>query len=77
MWDLKVEDVNNDGKYTADKDRKIIGYSDPAYRFSILNSFRYKNWEFKFLINSVQGGKNYFTDSRLTLNLLRKEAGTL
>ena len=31
----KVEDVNNDGKYTADKDRKIIGYSDPAYRFSI------------------------------------------
>ena len=56
----KVEDVNNDGKYTADKDRKIIGYSDPAYRFSIQNSFRYKNWEFKFMINSVQGGKNYY-----------------
>ena len=31
----KVEDVNNDGKYTADKDRKIIGYSDPAYRFKL------------------------------------------
>ena len=26
---------NNDGKYTADADRKIIGYEDPAYRFSI------------------------------------------
>lgn len=60
----KVEDVNNDGKYTADKDRKIIGYSDPAYRFSIQNSFRYKNWEFKFMINSVQGGKIIITDSR-------------
>lgn len=56
----KVEDINNDGKYTADKDRKILGYTDPAYRFSIQNSFRYKDWELKFLINSVQGGKNYY-----------------
>ena len=56
----KVEDVNNDGKYTADADRKIIGYEDPAYRFSIQNTFRYKNWELKFFINSVQGGKKYY-----------------
>lgn len=35
-------------------------YTDPAYRFSIQNSFRYKNWELKFLINSIQGGKNYY-----------------
>lgn len=54
----KIEDIDGDGKYTADKDRKIIGYEDPAYRFSIQNSFRYKDWEFKFFINSVQGGKN-------------------
>ena len=56
----KVQDVNNDGKYTADQDRIILGYTDPAYRFSIQNSFRYKNWELKFLINSIQGGKNYY-----------------
>lgn len=56
----KVEDIDGDGKYTADKDRKILGYTDPAYRFSIQNSFRYKDWEFKFMINSVQGGKNYY-----------------
>lgn len=56
----KVEDVNGDGKYTADADRKILGYTDPAYRFSIQNSFRYKDWELKFMINSVQGGKNYY-----------------
>lgn len=56
----KIEDINNDGKFTADNDRKILGYSDPAYRFSIQNSFRYKDWEFKFFINSVQGGKDYY-----------------
>lgn len=58
----KVEDVDGDGKYTADKDRKILGYTDPAYRFSIQNSFRYRDWEFKFMINSIQGGKNYYYD---------------
>lgn len=56
----QVEDVNKDGKYTADMDRKIIGYEDPAYRFSIQNAFRYKDWEFKFFINSVQGGKDRY-----------------
>lgn len=56
----KVEDINQDGKYSADQDRKILGYTDPAYRFSILNTLNYKNWEFKFLINSIQGGKNRY-----------------
>ena len=56
----KIEDINNDGKYSADKDRKILGYKDPGYRFSIQNSFRYKAWELKFFINSIQGGKDYW-----------------
>lgn len=56
----KVEDINQDGKYSADEDRKIIGYTDPAYRFSIMNTFNYKNWELKFLINSIQGGKDRY-----------------
>lgn len=56
----KVEDINEDGEYTASDDRKILGYTDPAYRFSIQNSLRYKDWELKFMINSVQGGKKYY-----------------
>lgn len=56
----KVEDVNGDGDYTQADDRKILGYTDPAYRFSVQNSIRYKNWELKFMINSVQGGKKYY-----------------
>jgi len=56
----KVEDINNDGKYTAEDDRKILGYTDPSYRVSIASNLSYKNWNLKFLINSVQGGKNYY-----------------
>ncbi len=56
----KVEDVNGDDKYTAAADRRILGYNDPSYRFSVMNSFKYKAWEFSFFINSIQGGKNYY-----------------
>jgi len=56
----KVEDINKDNAYTAAADRKILGYTEPSYRFSIMNTFRYKSWEFSFFINSIQGGKNYY-----------------
>lgn len=56
----KYEDINGDGKYTADADRKIIGYTDPSYRFSITNTVGWKNFELRAVINSAQGGKHYF-----------------
>jgi hypothetical protein len=56
----KVEDMNNDGAYTAAADRKILGYTDPSYRFSVLNTLRYKAFEFKMFVNSIQGGKKYY-----------------
>ena len=56
----KVEDIDGSGTYTADKDRKILGYQDPSYRFSILNTLKYKDFELKFFINSIQGGKKYY-----------------
>lgn len=56
----KVEDLNKNGTYTAAADRKILGYTDPSYRFSFLNSFKYKALELKFFVNSVQGGKDYY-----------------
>ena len=56
----KIEDIDRDGKYTAASDRKILGYKDPLYRFSIQNMFRYKDFELNIFINSVQGGKNYY-----------------
>jgi TonB-linked SusC/RagA family outer membrane protein len=56
----KVADLDGDGNYTAANDRKILGYTDPSYRFSIENAFRYKNLELKAFINSIQGGKDYY-----------------
>ncbi|MDR2470032.1 MAG: TonB-dependent receptor [Tannerella sp.] len=56
----KVSDINGDGKYTAADDRKILGYSDPSYRFSIENVLRYKAFELKLFVNSIQGGKDYY-----------------
>ena len=51
--------VDTDGKegITVD-DRIILGKKDPAYRFGIMNKFRYKDLTFSFFINSVQGGKD-------------------
>ena len=56
----QLESSKPDGSVTAADDRHILGYYDPSYRFSILNSFRYKYFEFKFFINSIQGGDRYY-----------------
>jgi TonB-linked SusC/RagA family outer membrane protein len=56
----KVKDQNDDGLYTTANDRKILGYTDPSYRFSIDNVLRYKDWELKVFINSIQGGKDFY-----------------
>ncbi len=62
--EYRVVDLNPaaDGSYkiTAEDDREIIGYTDPAYRFGVQNTFTYKNFELKFFINSVQGGSKYY-----------------
>ena len=44
----------------ANKDRKIVGYSVPNYRFSISNDFSYKGFSLSIFINSIQGGNNYY-----------------
>jgi TonB-linked SusC/RagA family outer membrane protein len=59
----RFKDLNGDGEISMDHDRKIIGYTDPAYRFSINNHFQYKNWSLRVFINSVQGGDKYYYGS--------------
>ena len=53
----KLVDVNNDGSITSD-DRVFLGRTEPAYRFSIGNTFTFKQFSLFAFINSVQGGKN-------------------
>jgi TonB-linked SusC/RagA family outer membrane protein len=56
----KYVDQNGDGVIEPNLDRKVIGYRTPSYRFSINNTFTYKNFTFSFFINSIQGGKKYY-----------------
>jgi TonB-linked SusC/RagA family outer membrane protein len=58
--DLSGPDGTPDGAYSAAYDKKILGYADPSYRFSISNKVSYKNFSLYMLINSVQGGKKYY-----------------
>ncbi len=53
----RIIDTDGNGSIDSD-DRVIIGKKDPAYRFGIMNKFRWKDLTFSFFINSVQGGKN-------------------
>lgn len=53
----RIIDHSGDGNLSAE-DRIILGKSDPSYRFSIHNTFRYKGFSLKIFLNSVQGGKN-------------------
>jgi len=60
--DMKLADLNNDKKID-DKDRSIIGYPDPNYRFGIYNDVTFKNFTLSLFINSIQGGNGYYIDN--------------
>ncbi len=65
----KYVDQNGDGVIEPNADRKVIGYKTPSYRFSINNTFSYKNFTLYFFINSIQGGKKYYlTDNYFAVN---------
>ena len=57
---FKYVDQNKDGIIDPTSDRTIIGYATPNYRFSINNDLSYKGFSFSFLINSIQGGNDYY-----------------
>ncbi len=57
---FKLADLNSDGAINPNDDRSVIGYQTPSYRFSINNSFSYKNFTLSFFLNSIQGGKDYY-----------------
>jgi TonB-dependent starch-binding outer membrane protein SusC len=56
----KIADLNHDGVITPDKDRSILGYTDPGYSFGIKSQLRYKNFDLLVSLNSIQGGKKYY-----------------
>lgn len=64
--DISGPDGEPDGVISPTYDRKIIGYSAPAYRWSLLNEFKYKNFSLMVFINSIQGGKDsYYANNQV------------
>lgn len=51
---LKVQDVDGDGKITAEKDRVILGSQFPKWTAGITNTFTYKEFDFSFFIYTRQ-----------------------
>jgi TonB-linked SusC/RagA family outer membrane protein len=52
---VKVDDVNKDGKITAD-DRTILGAHQPKFEGGITNRFAYKSFDFSFVTYFKVGG---------------------
>ena len=46
---IKVKDLNIDGKIDANNDKKIVGSMRPAWSGGITNTFNYKNLELLIL----------------------------
>ena len=53
---LKIVDVNEDGKIDA-SDRTSLGNPNPDFTWGFSNKLSYKNIDFNFTIQGVQGGK--------------------
>ena len=67
----KLEDVPDkdgivDGKITSDKDRQFIGNLKENFRWSLTNTFQYKELSLMVYIYSIWGGNNYYLSGNNT-----------
>lgn len=56
--DVRVKDVNKDGKITAE-DRHVIGQQDPKTTMGLMNTLNYKNLTLSFFFTASQGATRY------------------
>jgi TonB-dependent starch-binding outer membrane protein SusC len=54
--DIKLEDLNKDGKIDANNDRKVLGSSQAKWQGGITNRFAYKNFDLSFVVYGRFGG---------------------
>ena len=55
---VRYRDVNGDGKIT-EADRVHMGHPQPTMTYGMTNTFKWKQWDFSFLITAQTGGKIY------------------
>jgi TonB-linked SusC/RagA family outer membrane protein len=76
---LKFADINGDGVITA-ADRTILGSPFPDFTWGMTNNFAYKNFDFTFTLQAVQGfevlnmARRYYGNYSGTYNVLRSTA---
>lgn len=76
---VRYRDVNGDGVIT-EADRTYLGHPQPSATYGMTNTFRWKNWDFSFLITAQTGGKIYGALGRafdrqgmgMSVNVLKK-----
>lgn len=55
---VRYRDANGDGKIT-EADRVHMGHPQPTVTYGLKNTFKWKQWDFSFLITAQTGGKIY------------------
>ncbi|MEY3920820.1 MAG: hypothetical protein RL634_581, partial [Bacteroidota bacterium] len=61
--DFKIQDVNNDGKFTVD-DRVFVGQKTPKVNLNFRSEFTiYKNWDFSFQLYGRFGQLTQFNEA--------------
>ena len=55
-----LEDLDESGTITSDKDRQILGSRKENFRWSFTNTFRYKGFALMAYLYSIWGGSNYY-----------------
>jgi hypothetical protein len=63
-----IEDLDNSGTITSDKDRQILGNSKENFRWSFTNTFKYKGISLMVYIYSIWGGNNWYLSSNSPYN---------
>jgi TonB-linked SusC/RagA family outer membrane protein len=64
--DYQLEDLDNDGKITSDKDRQILGNYKENFRWSWTNTFKYKEISLMVYLYSIWGGKGWYQSGNNT-----------
>jgi TonB-linked SusC/RagA family outer membrane protein len=62
---VAVQDYDANGQPTGQALKKVIGDPNPDYTISFTNTFSYKNFTFRFMIDAVQGFDVFDWDKRI------------
>jgi TonB-linked SusC/RagA family outer membrane protein len=55
--DQLYKDINDDGTFSSNSDRTILGNAQPDFTFGMTNTIRYKDFDLNLLINGTYGNK--------------------